>query len=112
VKSMFRALTLVAIAVVMLAFAGPGAARAPRAHAAGSCSVGSGRGYGYSYLTSLWVYKVGCGTGRSVAKSHGRAHGWSCHRKILDRSRTQYDAKVLCNASHRRQVQWTYTQNT
>jgi len=41
-----------------------------------------------------------------------RAHGWSCHRKILDKSRTQYNAKVLCNASHKRQVQWTYTQNT
>jgi hypothetical protein len=112
VKSLFRALTLAAIAATMLAIAGPTAARAPRGQAAGACSVGSGRGYGYSYLTLLWTYKVSCSTGRRVAKSHGRAHGWSCHRKILDKARTQYDAKVLCSASHKRQVQWTYTQNT
>ncbi len=109
---LFRPLLLALVAASVLAFAGATSANTPRAHAAGTCSVGSGRGYGYSYLTWLWTYKVSCATGRSVAKSHGRAHGWSCHRRILDKSRTQYDAKWSCTASHKRQVQWTYTENT
>lgn len=107
-----RRLLVAVVAVAAIAVVAQASAQTPRAHAAGSCSVGSGRGYGYSYLTSLWVYRVSCATGRSVAKTHGHKHGWSCHRKILDRSRTQYDARVTCNASGKRQVQWTYTQNT
>jgi len=109
---LFRPLLLALVAATVLAFAGATSAHTPRAHAAGTCGVGSGRGYGYSYLTWLWTYKVSCGTGRSVARSHGNARGWSCHRRILDKSRTQYDAKMSCTASHKRQVQWTYTENT
>ncbi len=108
---LFRPLLLALVAATALAFAATTSAHAPRAHAAGTCGVGSGRGYGYSYLTSLWVYKVSCGTGRSLAKAHGHKRGWSCHSKTLDKSRTQYDARVTCNGSHRHQVQWTYTQN-
>lgn len=84
---------------------------APEAHAAGSCGVGSGRGYGYSYLTSLKVTRTSCSTGRSVAKHHGHLRGWSCRGKRLDSSPVQYDERVTCH-SGRRQVVWTYTQNT
>lgn len=107
---LFRPMLLALVAATVLAFAGTTSAQSPRAHAAGTCGIGNSRHYGYSYLTWLWAYKVSCGTARSVARSHGK--GWRCHKRILDKVRTQYDAKVSCSASHRRQVQWTYTQNT
>jgi hypothetical protein len=97
---------LAAVAAVLMASS---ASARPVAHTAGTCSVGSGRGYGYSYLTYLWVYRTSCANGRTLARHHGR--GWSCKKKILDRSPVQYDAKVTCR-SGKREVQWTYTQNT
>jgi hypothetical protein len=99
---------VVAVAAVLMAGSASGRSVA---HTAGTCSVGSGRGYGYSYLTYLWVYKTNCSTGRNVARHHGHVKGWGCKKKILDRSPVQYDAKVTCR-SGKRQVQWTYTQNT
>ena len=107
----FRSVALLLFAVLALAPTAAASARAPVAHTAGNCAVGSGHGYGYSYLTFLWVYKTSCATGKSVVKQHGHVRGWSCSKKILDRSPVQYDAKVTCK-SGRREVQWTYTQNT
>ena len=106
----FRSVASLLFVVLALAAVPAASARAV-AHTAGNCGVGSGRGYGYSYLTFLWVYKTSCATGKSVAKQHGHARGWSCSKKILDKSPVQYDAKVTCK-SGRREVQWTYTQNT
>jgi hypothetical protein len=82
-----------------------------RAHVARGCSVGSGHGYGYSYLTSLRVSHTSCATGRVIARHHGRVRGWSCTRRRLDSSPVQYDERVSCR-SGRRQVVWTYTENT
>jgi hypothetical protein len=107
----FRPLALTLFVVLALVAVPASSARVPVARAAGTCSYGSGRSYGYSYLTFLWVHKTSCATGRTVAKHHGRVHGWSCRKKILDRSPVQYDAKVTCNSGSR-QVQWDYTQNT
>jgi hypothetical protein len=101
-------LALMAGALALVAGA---SARTPVARAAGSCGVGAGHGYGYSYLTSLQVYRTSCATGRTVARHHGHVRGWRCSRKILDRSPVQYDAHMTCG-SGRRQVKWTYTQNT
>jgi hypothetical protein len=99
-------------ALALVLVLGSGASARPLvAHAAGTCSVGSGRGYPYSYLTYLWVYKTTCRTGRNLVHHKGHVSGWHCKHKNLDRSPVQYDAKVTCN-SGRRQVQWTYTQNT
>lgn len=93
-----------------LAAAVPAAAQT-RAQVAGGCGVGGGQGYGYSYLTSLKVSGTSCATGRRLARHHGNARGWRCHRTIVDRSRVQYDARMSCSSGHRR-VWWTYTQNT
>lgn len=106
-----RSLMVMLLLTALLAVAGTASAGTPRAHAAATCHVGNSRGYGYSYLTWLWVYKTSCATGRRVAKHHGHVKGWSCHRRILDKSPVQYDAKVSCKSGHR-QVQWKYTQNT
>jgi hypothetical protein len=93
------------------ALAGARSHAVPVAHAAKTCGVGSGRGYGYSYLTWLWTYRTSCSAGKSLAKKHGHARGWSCHRKVLDHSPVQYDAKVTCKSGGR-EIAWTYTQNT
>ena len=108
--------SLAALGISAALAAAPGAGArahaAPLAQAAGSCHIASsGHGYGYSYLTWLWVYRTNCATGTHVAKRHGHVRGWSCHRRVLDRSPVQYDAKVTCK-SGRREVAWTYTQNT
>ena len=109
---MLRKTTLAAAALTAALAALPALdASAREARAAGSCSVGSGHGYGYSYLTSLNVSGTSCSTGRSVAKHHGRVSGWSCRSKRLDSSPVQYDERVTCR-SGKRQVVWTYTQNT
>jgi hypothetical protein len=57
------------------------------------------------------VSRTSCATGSYVAKHHGKVKGWRCTKKLLDRSSVQYDAKVSCS-SGRRQVRWTFTQNT
>jgi hypothetical protein len=106
-----RSLGLLVLVVVALVLPSAVPARTPLAHAARTCGVGSGRGYGYSYLTSLSVHNTTCSTGRYVARHHGHVSGWSCSRKVLDRSPVQYDARVTCKRGSRT-VQWTYTQNT
>ncbi len=110
VRFRVRHVLCLALAVTAVGSAGATASN-PVAQKAGTCSVGNGRGYGYSYLTYLWVYRTSCSTGRSLAHKHGRAHGWRCSRRILDRSPVQYDARMTCHSGSR-QVQWTYTQNT
>jgi hypothetical protein len=106
-----RSVALLLFVVLAVAAIPAASARGPVAHAAGKCGVGNGRGFGYSYLTFLWVFKTSCTTGKAVAKAHGNVHGWSCKKKILDKSPVQYDAKMTCTSGHR-EVQWTYTQNT
>ena len=103
----------VALSAVILAIAAAagGSAQAATAHAARSCGVGNGEGYGYTYLLSLSVRNTNCSTGKSVVRHHGHLRGWRCSRKVLDRSPTQYDAKMSCS-SGRRRVYYTYTQNT
>jgi hypothetical protein len=101
----------VAIAAVALALASGVPARGPVAHAAGKCRIGNSRSYGYSYLTFLWQYRTTCGVAHYVAKHHGHVRGWHCSRKILDKSPVQYDATVTCHGG-RREVQWSFTQNT
>ena len=94
-----------------LALAAPASSHTRASAAASRCNVGSGQGYGYSYLTSLSVSGVSCGTGRAVAKKHGRVRGWSCHQKRLDTSPVQYDERVSCTSGHA-SIAWTFTQNT
>jgi hypothetical protein len=83
----------------------------PAAHAAGSCGVGNGLGYGYSYLTSLTVQRTSCGTGKNLARKHGKVGGWHCSRKRLDTSPVQYDDRETCTRGSSKVV-WTFTQNT
>ena len=105
------ALAAAALLAVALAAAPVAVAREHRARAAAGCGVGSGTGYGYSYLTSLHVQGTTCAVGRTVARKHGHVSGWSCAKRILDRSPVQYDARVTCHSGSRA-VTWTFTQNT
>jgi hypothetical protein len=82
----------------------------PRAQAAKSCFF-RGRNYRYSYLTGLYVRNTSCDTGRYVAHKHGNARGWTCHQSVTAKSKFQYDANEYCK-SGRRQVTWSFTQNT
>jgi hypothetical protein len=102
---------LASLAALLLASPAPAATARPAAHSAGSCSVGDGKGYGYTYLTALSVSGTSCASGRGVVRSHGRARGWRCARKLLDRSSVQYDARWTCTSGSRRVV-WTFAENT
>jgi hypothetical protein len=108
---------LAASALLVLALAAAGGATAsPAVHAAGRCHLTSHeqRHMGPSYVTSLSVRNTRCRTGKAVVRSYhrhsGHVSGWSCHRRILDKSRFQYDARVTCRRGGKRVV-WTYTQN-
>lgn len=106
----------VACALLVLALA-PAANASPGASAAGKCHLSSKfqRHSGPSYVTSLSVRNTSCRTGKAVVRSYhrhrGHVSGWSCHRRILDRSPAQYDARVTCRRGGKRVV-WTYTENT
>jgi hypothetical protein len=116
---MSRVVTVAALLAVPLALAtaGGAAGNAPVVHAAGGCHLSSHeqRHLGASYVTSLSVRKTSCRTGKTVVRSYhqhgGHVSGWSCHRRILDKSPAQYDAKVTCARGGKRVVH-TYTQNT
>lgn len=104
--------------VLALAAAGTAAAgESPGVSAAGKCHLSSHfqRHSGPSYVTSLSVRRTSCRTGKAVVRSYhrhrGHVSGWSCHRRILDRSPAQYDARVTCRRGGKRAV-WTYTENT
>jgi hypothetical protein len=98
-----------AAGVLMIAAAAP--AHSPMAQAAGSCNVGAGQGFGYSYLDKLDVKRTSCKNGRRVVHHRGNLPGWHCKKKRLDSSQFQYNERVTCK-NHRREVKWTFTQNT
>jgi hypothetical protein len=113
------------VALLALATAGGAVAGSPVAHAAGKCHL-SNHDYGHlgaSYVTSLSVKGVSCKTGKSVVRAYhkcrsrggwmgkcGHAAGYSCSRRILDRSSVAYDAKVTCKRGGKRVVH-TYQEN-
>lgn len=114
---MSRRLALAGAALAASAALVPVTASASSAvNAAGRCHLSSNdqRHSGPSYLTSLSVRNTRCRTGKAVARSfhrhRGHVSGWSCHRRILAKSRYQYDARVTCRRGGKRVV-WTYTQN-
>jgi hypothetical protein len=107
----FRSMIVVLSSSVALFAATAAVAQPPVAQTAGSCGVGSGHGFGYTYLTSLSVRGTGCSTGKSVAKHHGKVHGWRCSKKRLATSPVQYDERETCTSGGRH-VQWNYTENT
>ncbi|MEA2458914.1 MAG: hypothetical protein QOC95_1886 [Thermoleophilaceae bacterium] len=105
------------IFLLALATAGGAAGSSPQARAAGSCHLSSyeQRHLGASYVTSLSVSNTSCKTGKAVVRSYhrngGHVSGWSCHRRILDKSPAQYDARATCTRGSKRVVH-TYTKNT
>ena len=123
---MIRLICLGALAVCM-SLAATAAASAPVATAAKTCSLtlNQQRHSGSTYLVQLKVSKVSCSTGLSVEKAwqscrkstaghrtcKRRVSGYKCSQKVLDSSKTQYDARVTCTNGSR-SVVFTYTQNT
>ena len=112
---MSRISLVAALSALALTAAG-GASAAPAVHSAGRCHLSSNdqRHSGPSYVTSLSVRNTKCRTGTAVVRSYhrhrGHVSGWGCHRRILAKSRFQYDARVTCKRGGKRVV-WTYTQN-
>jgi hypothetical protein len=113
---MSRISLVAAVSALALTAAG-GATASPTVSAAGGCHLSSHdqRHSGPTYLTSLRVRSTSCRTGKAVVRSYhrhrGHVSGWSCHRRILDKSRFQYDARVTCKRGGKRVI-WTYSQNT
>jgi hypothetical protein len=118
--------TALALALLTFAFTGTAAASAPTAGAAKTCrlTLSQQRSAGATYLVQLTVSGVTCSTGLKVEKAWqscrrstaGRttckrgALGYKCTQKVLDSSKTQYDAKVTCK-NGARVVGFIYTQN-
>ena len=103
------------------------AASGPTATAGKAChlSLTQQRHSGATYLVQLSVSGVSCSSGLKVEKAFQtcrkstaghrtckkRVLGYKCAQKVLDSSKTQYDAKVTCTSgSHK--VVFVYTQNT
>lgn len=115
-------LTLVlALAVTGTALA---AAAGPTAKAARGCNIsGKERKLGATYVTSLRVRNLSCSDGASLVKAYhscrrkgnGRScsgfSGYKCTQKVIDKSKTQYDAKAECSKGSKVFSQ-VYTQNT
>jgi hypothetical protein len=101
---------LIVASLAVLAIVSATSAAQPRAQAARTCFYRT-HNYGYSYLTYLAVRNTSCTTGRYVAHKHGHVSGWSCHKRITAKGPVQYDASVTCK-SGRRQVVWSFAQNT
>ena len=115
-----------ALTILALAAAGPVAASGPVARAAGNCKLTTNQEFhsGATYLLKLSVSGTSCSTGLKVEKAFqscrrstaGHATckrtvlGYRCSQKILDSSKTQYDAKATCKSGSRT-VTFTYTQN-
>lgn len=108
-----------AISLVTLAFAGS-------AQAAKTCSLtlSQQRHAGATYLVQLKVSGVSCATGLKVEKAwqscrratagrttcRKRVLGYRSTQKVLDSSKTQYDAKVTAKSGSK-VVTFVYTQN-
>ena len=115
---MSRIPLVAALSALALTAAGAGASAnaSSGVHAAGRCHIGASesRHMGPSYVTSLSVRNTKCRTGKAVVRSYhrhrGHVSGWGCHRRILDKSRFAYDARVTCKRGGKRVV-WTYQQN-
>jgi hypothetical protein len=118
--------TAFVFSLLALAFAATAGASGPTASAARTCSLtlNQQRHSGSTYLVQLKVSGVSCSTGLKVEKDwqscrrstaghttcKRRVDGYKCSQKVLDSSKTQYDAKVTCT-SGQRVVQFVYTQN-
>jgi hypothetical protein len=118
--------TALALSVLVLAFTGSANASTPTASAAKTCHLTSSqqRHSGSTYLVQLKVSRVSCSTGLKVEKAwqscrrstagkttcRKSALGYRCSQKVLDSSKTQYDAKVTCKRGAR-VVTFIYTQN-
>ena len=118
--------TALAFALLTLALAAPAQASGPIASAAKTCNLtlNQQRHAGATYLVQLKVSHTSCSSGLKVEKAwqscrkHTRGHttckkrvlGYKCAQKILDSSKTQYDAKVSCKAGSK-VVSFIYTQN-
>jgi hypothetical protein len=87
-----------AVAVGLLGACGSAAADAPTAMAATGCGYYSGLG-GYAYIESLKVTGTSCRTGRTLVQHRGHLHGWSCSKKVLSHSPTQYIGRETCVSS-------------
>jgi hypothetical protein len=115
------------ISLVILALGAVSAsASGPSASAAKTCSLSLSqqRNSGATYLVQLKVTGVGCSTGLKVEKAwqscrrattghttcRKRVLGYRSTQKILDSSKTQYDARVVCTSGSR-VVTFIYTQN-
>ena len=119
-------LAISALALCMI-LASTAAASGPTATASKTCklSLNQQRHSGATYLVQLSVSGVSCSTGLKVEKAFQscrkstaghrtckrRVLGYKCAQKVLDSSRTQYDAKVTCTSGSRKVV-FIYTQNT
>ena len=116
-----------ALGALALIAAGPASASTPVATAAKSCHLTTNQEFhsGATYLLKLSVGGgVSCATGLKVEKAFQscrrstaghttckkRVLGYRCAQKVLDSSRTQYDASVTCKAGARK-VAFVYTQN-
>jgi hypothetical protein len=113
--------------VLALSFTAAAFAAGPTATAARTCrlTLNQQNHAGATYLVSLSVRNVSCSTGLKVEKDwqacrrstpghrtcKRRVDGYSCKQTVLDKSRTQYDARVTCTRGAR-SVKFVYTQNT
>ena len=118
-------LLLLALSLGLLA-AASASASGPTATAARTChlTITQQRHSGSTYLVQLKVEHVSCSTGLSVEKAwqscrkstaghrtcKRRVSGYRCGQKVLDSSKTQYDARVTCTSGSR-SVVFIYTQN-
>ena len=116
-----------ALSILVLAFAGSAGASGPTAHASKSChlTISQQRNSGATYLVQLSVTNVSCSTGLKVEKAwqscrrktpghrtcRSRVLRYRSSQKVLDSSKTQYDARVTATSGSRKVV-FVYSQNT
>ena len=116
----------IALALSLLALAPAASASGPAASAAKTCrlTLNQQRHSGSTYLVQLKVSRVSCSSGLKVEKDwqscrrstpghttcKHHVDGYRCAQKVLDSSKTQYDARVTCTAGSRAVV-FVYTQN-
>ena len=115
-----------AISLLTLVLTASASAAGPTASAAKTChlSLSQQRNSGATYLVQLKVSGVTCSTGLKVEKDwqscrrstsgkttcKRRVDSYKCSQKVLDSSKTQYDASVKCTRGSR-VVSFIYTQN-
>jgi hypothetical protein len=118
--------TALVFALLSLVLAAGAAASGPTASAAKTCSLtlSQQRHSGSTYLVQLKVSGTSCSTGLKVEKAWQSCRratagkttckkavlGYRSSQKVLDSSKTQYDAKVTCKRGARI-VTFIYTQN-